>query len=361
MDHLSLFIPGPVEVRRETLEAQSRWLVGHRSPEFFELFARVQGKLRRVFQTQSRVYAISGSGTGFWEGAVRCGVRDEHPILHLDNGIFGARWAKVSRANGKHVHTLHADFGQAIKPEQVAAKLRQRHYDAVAVVYNETSTGVLNPVRQIAQVVHAHPDTLLFVDAVSAVAAAPLPTDAWGIDVVVASPQKAIAMPPGLGFAAVSDRVLQRAQSIPHRGWVFDFLLLEEGMQKNATPATPNVSLFYAADTQLDHVLAEGLEARIARHEQMAQTTRDWALKAGFGLFAEAGFRSPTVSVIQNEPGPGVPFAALDAYLRERGYLIANGYGPIKQKTFRIAHMGDVQPAQLQTLLDIITDFLEQA
>ncbi len=357
-DHVKLFIPGPVEVRPETLQAQANWMVGHRSKEFFALFASVQEKLRKLFQTEHRVYVTGGSGTGYWEGAVRNGVRDDQPILHLDCGVFGDRWAKVSRANGKQVDVISVERGKAIKPEMVEAKLKEKHYDAVAVVYNETSTGVMNPVKEIGEVVRQYPDTFYFVDAVSAIAGAPLFTDDWGIDVVVASPQKAIALPPGMGFAAVSDRVLERAKEIPYRGWFYDFLKLEGWMVKNSTPATPPIPMFFAADIQLDHILEEGLDARVARHAKMAQHTRDWAVAHGFGLFAEAGYESVTVTVIVNQPGPGVRFADLDAFTRARGMTMANGYGDMKEKNFRIAHMGDLTMDGLQELLDTLAEFL---
>jgi predicted phosphoserine aminotransferase len=355
-DHIQLFLPGPVEVRREVLGAQAGWMIGHRSPEFTALFTRLQPKLRQVFQTENRVYISTSSGTGLWEAASRCCVRPDRAILHLVNGAFGARWATVSRANGKQVDVVEAPLGQAVKPERVAQALRARPYDALAMVHNETSTGVLNPLPEIAEVARAYPETLLLVDAVSALAGAPVYTDAWGIDVCLTSSQKALALPPGLAFGAVSDRALARAEEVPNRGYYFDFLVMEKYRQRDFTPTTPPISLLFAAEVQLDAILAEGLEARIARHEQMAQTTRAWALEAGFELFAEEGYRSPTVTAVTNTLG--IDFAALDAYLRARGMVISNGYGDLKDRTFRIAHMGDVTPARLQPLLDAISAFL---
>ena len=357
-DHIFLFLPGPVEVRREVLDAQTAWMIGHRSEAFRALFARVQPKLRQLFQTQYRVYVSTSSGTGLWEAASRCCVRPDRPILHLTNGAFGARWADVSRANGKEVGVVEAPWGQAVKPEQVAEALAARPYDAVALAYNETSTGVMNPLPAIAEVVRAFPDTLLLVDAVSALAGAPLPTDAWGIDVCLTSSQKAIALPPGLAFAAVSDRALARAAEVPHRGYYFDFLELEKYLLRDQTPATPAISLLYAADLQLDTILAEGLDARAARHAHMAQMTQAWALARGFGLFAEEGYRSPTVTAVANTRE--VDVGALNKFLNARGMALSNGYGALKGKTFRIGHMGEVTPARLQTLLEAVDDFLDE-
>lgn len=355
-DHIRLFLPGPVEVQPDVLRAQAGWMVGHRSAEFRALFARLQPKLRALFQTQHRVYVSTSSGSGLWEAASRCCVRPGRPVLHLVNGAFSARWAEVSQANGKEVDVIEAAWGRAITPEQVEEALRARAYDAVAATYNETSTGVLNPLGEIAAVVRQHPDTLLLADVVSALAGAPLPTDAWGIDVCLASSQKAMALPPGVAFAAVSDRALARAAEVPHRGYYFDFLVLEKYLQRDQTPATPPISLLFAADVQLDAILAEGLEARVARHQAMAQSVQAWALGAGFGLFAEDGYRSPTVTTVANTRG--IDFAALDAHLRARGMAISNGYGKLKGQTFRIGHMGEVTPADVQTLLDAIDAFL---
>ncbi len=206
-DHIRLFLPGPVEVRREILEAQTAWMIGHRTPEFAELFARLQGKLKRAFFTDSRVYISGSSGSGLWEGAVRCGVRDGRKVLHLTGGAFSERWAQISAVNGKQVDTLQVDWGRAHTPAMVEAALAKERYDAVCAVHNETSTGVTNPIAAISQVVSQHSDTLFFVDTVSGFLGTELRVDDWAIDVALTSSQKAFALPPGIAFAAVSDRL----------------------------------------------------------------------------------------------------------------------------------------------------------
>lgn len=247
-DHVRLFIPGPTEVRREILEAQSHWMIGHRGADFETLFARVQGKLRQLFYTQSRVYVSTSSGTGLWEAASRNCVRDDKKVLHLVNGAFSERWYEVSKANGKQAEALEAEWGRAIKPEQLEERLRAQHYDAVAIVLNETSTGVKNPLEEMAAVIRQYPDTLILVDAVSILGGYKIDFDGLGLDVLLTSTQKAMALPPGLAFAAVSDRVLERAKQVPYRGYYFDFIELEKFLLKNHTPATPNISLLYATD-----------------------------------------------------------------------------------------------------------------
>lgn len=358
-DHKRLFLPGPVEVRQEILQAQTQWMIGHRSAEFADLFARLQAKLKRAFFTESRVFVVGASGTGLWEGASRNGIRDHRKALHLIGGAFSERWAQVSRANGKQVDCIAVDWGQAHTPEQVAAALERQSYDAVCAVHNETSTGVVNPIQAIGAVVRQHPDTLFFIDTVSGFLGAELRVDDWGIDIALTSGQKAFALPPGIAFAAVSDRVLERASEIEHRGYYFDFLTLEKSLRKNNTPSTPPISLMYAADVQLDAILAEGIEERWARHRRLRDIAHQWALRNGFGLYAQEGFRSDTVTTVENLPG--IDVAALDEFMQnQKGFAIDKGYGKIKGKTFRLAHMGDMSVDALAEALAGIDDFMAQ-
>ncbi|MBO9309025.1 MAG: alanine--glyoxylate aminotransferase family protein [Chloroflexi bacterium] len=357
-DHVRLYIPGPTEVRREILEAQSQWMIGHRGAEFEALFARVQGKLRQLFYTKSRVYVSTSSGTGLWEAASRNCIRDDKKVLHLVNGAFSERWYEISKANGKQAEALEVEWGCAIKPEQLEARLRAEHYDAVAIVLNETSTGVKNPLEEMAAVIRQYPETLILVDAVSILGGYKIDFDALGLDVLLTSTQKAMALPPGLAFAAVSDRALERAKQVPYRGYYFDYIEMERFLLKNHTPSTPNISLLYATDKQLDFILAEGLEARFARHEQMAQATRNWVAEAGFAMFSEEGYHSPTVTAVLNTRR--IDVKALNNFLRARGMAISDGYGKLKDSTFRIAHMGDLMPSDMTELFAAMNEFLAQ-
>ena len=349
-----LFIPGPTEVRSDVLRQLIRPMIGHRSAEFSRLFQRLQPRLQRLFQTQDRVYISTSSGTGLWEAAVRNCVRTR--CLNLVNGAFGERWRRVTLANGKQSLALEAEWGRAIRAEQVAAVLERERVDAVTLVHSETSTGVLNPLEEIARVVHRFPDVLFLVDAVSSLGGVDIPVEDLGIDVCLTSSQKALALPPGFSLASVSDRALERAQEVENRGYYFDFLVFEEYLARNQTPTTPPVSLLYALDYQLDRILGEGLRARFRRHQALAQMVRNWAEERGFGLFAEEGYRSPTLTVVRN--GRGIDIQALQAYLLGRGMAIADGYGPLKGKTFRIAHMGDVTAAMVEKVLLAVDEFL---
>jgi predicted phosphoserine aminotransferase len=358
--HIKLFIPGPTEVRAEILDAQTRWMIGHRMPEAADLFAAIQEKLRQVFLTEHRVYVTASSGTGWQEGAVRNLVGRK--VLSCVNGAFADRWREVSGANGKAYEVLEAAWGEPILPEAVVDRLAGGEFDAVAIVHNETSTGVVSPIQEIAAAVRALPggdEIMILVDSVSGLSGAELRFDEWDLDMVFTSSQKAFSLPAGLAFSAVSDRALERARQIENRGYYFDLPLLEKYLLRNQTPATPAISLMYALDRQLEDMVAEGMEARFARHLAMRDRTIDWAGAHGFSLFAADGYRSPTVTCVSNDRG--LDISALNQYLREAGMIISNGYGPLKGKNFRIAHMGDTTMSDLDALLATIDGYLTQA
>jgi predicted phosphoserine aminotransferase len=350
-----LFIPGPTDVAEEVLAEQTRPIIGHRSDQFAQLFGSIQDRLRKVFKTQNRIYITASSGTGLWEGIVRNCVSSR--LLVCVGGAFGVRWSQVAESNGIPHARASVEWGQPNTPDQVAEALSTGDYDTLAVVHSETSTGVQNPIAEIATAARQiQPDLLIMIDAVSSLGGIPLETDQWELDVVVASSQKCLALPPGLAFAAVSDRVLERARSIQHRGWYFDLLRMDESLQNNFTHTTPAVSLLFALDRQLDRILAEGLDQRFMRHAQMAEVAQSWA-EEYFAPFAAEGYRSKTVTTMKNTREMDV--AALNRFLAGSEYSIANGYAHLKDLTFRIGHMGETRPEDLSELLGKITEFIQ--
>ncbi|MCP5094823.1 MAG: alanine--glyoxylate aminotransferase family protein [Chloroflexi bacterium] len=358
--HIKLYIPGPTEVRPEIANAQTEWMVGHRMPECIELVGRIRPKLRKVFMTEKRVLISASSGTGFWEGAIRNTVNKK--ILNCVNGAFSDRWREVTEANGKENEVLEVEWGKPILPEMVTERLASGEFDAISVVHNETSTGVTSPLREIAEAVRNAPNgdkIMILVDAVSGISGVRLEFDNWDLDVALCSSQKAFALPPGLAFCAVSDRAMAKAKTVPNRGYYFDFLTLEKYLLKDQTPATPAISLLYALDRQLDDMMAETMEGRFTRHLAMRDRTIQWAKSKGFELFAEPGYESPTVTSIHNNLNIDIP--GLNRYLHERGMILSNGYGAkLKNVSFRIAHMGDLQPADMEELFAAVDDFLAQ-
>lgn len=351
-----MFVPGPVDVVPEVLNAQTRPMLPHRSKEFEAIFRRVDEKSRQLFYTQFRVFIVAGSGSGLQEAAVRNFVKER--VLCCTNGAFAERWYDVAINNGKAADKVEAPWGEPILPDQVAEALRRKHYEAVLIVHNETSTGLQNPVKEIASAVHeTSPDTLICVDAVSSLGGVKIEMDAWGLDMVLTSSQKCLALPPGLALGAVSDRALAYAEQVPERGWYFDLVRMEKHRIKDSTPATPAMSLVYALDFQLDRILGEGPENRFARHSAMAERVQSWAEQHGMPIFAKKGYRSQTVTTIDNRVGMDI--SDLNKFLMERGMRIANGYGALKGKTYRIAHMGDTQMADVNELLSAMDEYIK--
>ena len=292
--------------------------------------------------------------------AARNCVRDDNTggVLVTVCGAFSERWADVFERNGKKIKVISVEPGKAIKPDMVreAIKAHPVAFDAIAVVHNETSTGVMNPLADIVAVMkELSPETLIVVDAVSSLAGVKIDFDSLHLDVLLTSSQKCFGLPPGLAFTAVSDRVLLRAKEIKHRGYYFDFLELEQFLVKNNTPATPAISLMHALDQQLEDMLHEGLDNRFARHARMAAMTRAWAHASQFSLFAEAGYESQTVTCVTNNRN--INISLLNKHLAQHHMHISDGYGSLKGKTFRIAHMADLTENDLAELFEAIDTF----
>jgi aspartate aminotransferase-like enzyme len=349
-----LFIPGPTHVRDEILQAQTAPMIGHRAKEYSDLQAEVTPKLQELLYTKQRVYLYASSSSGVMEGSVR--QASTKKVLNTVCGAFSKRWHQMTVANGVPCEKLEVEMGQATTVELVDEALSKDDYDAITLVVNETSTGVMNPVQDLAAMIHEkYPEVLILVDAVSGMAGAKIEFDAWGLDVCLAGVQKCFALPAGLTVAAVSDRARVRALQVPNRGHYFAYDQMDKKYEASQTPATPAISLIQALNKQMDDILAEGLENRWARHIEMAEIVRDWARK-NFALYADERYLSNTVTNIENTRGISV--AGLNDELAKRGAMLSNGYGPLKEKCFRIAHMGDLQVSDIEWLLAQIDDIL---
>ncbi len=348
--HKRLFTPGPTQVRPEILKELATPQIHHRTPEFGELYAQIQTKLRQVLFTENPVLLYTSSSTGAMESAVTNLVAKR--CLNLVNGAFSKRWHEITVGNGVPCDAFSIPWNTAMKPEMVDEQLATGQYDAVTLVYNETSTGMLNPLQEIAEVVQRYPDVFLLVDAVSGMAGAEIQTDAWKIDFVLAGLQKAFALPAGLAVAAVSERAVERAKTVPPRSYYFSLPLMHKSHLKNQTPSTPAIPHMYALNAQLDDMLAEGMEGRFTRHAKLAGIVQAWA-KKHFDIYPEEGYWSPTLTCISNTKEIGVA-EMIKTLADEYNVRIANGYGDIKGKTFRIAHMGDSQVDEIEGLLRVI-------
>jgi aspartate aminotransferase-like enzyme len=318
-----------------------------------ELYARLVPKLKRFLHTSGNLYLSTSSATGMMEGAVRNLVQKR--CLNLACGAFSDRWHTITVSNGKPADKLSVEWGKPILPGPVDDALASGKYDAVTLVHNETSTGVMNPLADIAAVVKKHREVLLIVDAVSSMAVVDLDVDRLGLDVVLAGTQKGFGLPAGLTVFTASARAMERAKAVKDRGYYFDFLEFEKYHQRNQTPATPAIPILFALDRRLDLIAAMGAEKWFGRHREMAERCRGWA-RRHFAVFPEPGYESVSLTAITNTRK--VSIAELNAKLGERGMTISNGYGKLKEETFRIGHMGDVEMKDLEVLLRSIEEVL---
>ena len=349
---IDFFLPGPTWVRQDVLQAMTGPMMGHRSAGFKDLYSSLTPRLQRVFRTRNDVLVATGSATLVMESAVVSTVSSD--VLNLTCGAFSERWHTICQSLGKSADRVEVPWGRAMDPDLLRRALRRKRYEAVTMAHSETSTGVLNPIRELAEVIREESDALVLVDTVSSLAGAPVEVDDWGLDVVLASTQKAMAVPPGLTLFSLSDRAVEKTTGIANRGFYTDFLRYRDNHRKSSTVTTPAVSVFYALDRQLDVILEESMEVRWERHAALQAMTAKWCATRGFEFASQDGFRSPTISCLRS-PEPWRP-PDLVARLADRGYVVGGGYGPWKPDTFRIGHMGEVRGRDLEHLLTLLAD-----
>lgn len=354
--HKKLFIPGPIDVREDVLKQMTRPMIGHRSKEASILQRSISEKLQKVFYTKEQILLSTSSGSGLMEGAVRSCTRKKAAIFSV--GAFGDRWYKMAVCNNVSADKFSVKQGEAITPEMVDDVLSTGNYDLITVTHNETSTGVMNPVDEISQAVKKYPQVIWCLDAVSSMGGTKIEVDKLGVDICITSTQKCMGLPPGLAIASMSQKAVEAAREVKYRGLYLDLLELYECIQKKdyQYPSTPALSLMYALDYQLDKILEEGLENRYERHLNMAKYVRKWA-KENFELFPNEKYISNTLTTIKNTKN--INIGQLNKKLGERGYAISNGYGNLKDKTFRISHMGDYTLEEVKKLIETINEILD--
>lgn len=353
--HKKLFIPGPSEVRPEMLKVMGTPQIGHRSQDYKDLHGAVIPKLKKMLYTEQEVFMFTCSSSAVMEAAIRnlCGKK----VLSCVNGAFAQRWHKMTLANNTPSKKLDVPWGQPITADLIEPELKTGDYDCMTVVMNETSVGVRSPIEEIADVMKKYPGVMFCVDAVSCMAGDKIEADKLGVDIVLAGMQKCFALPTGLTVAMLSNRAMEKAATIPHRGYYLDFLDAKKYNDKNQTPSTPAIPQIFALNAQMEHILnEEGLDNRWARHIHLAEIVRKWALDAGFTLLPEKGYESRTLTCINNTKG--ISIAGLNKALAKKYAMISNGYGDLKEKTFRIAHMGDVTEPEISELLGWIDEII---
>ncbi|HEY4230682.1 MAG TPA: alanine--glyoxylate aminotransferase family protein [Thermoanaerobaculia bacterium] len=345
------FLPGPVWVREAVRQAMAREAIGHRGKAFADLYGRIIPRLAQVFRTEGFVFTATSAATGLWEAAL-ANLSPER-VLAIVSGAFSERWAACARDLGLAVDVLEAPWATPVDPADVRRALAKARYDAVTVVHSETSTGTLNDLAGIARAVREGSDAFVLADVVTSFAGSPVEPDAWGLDFALSGSQKALALPPGLAVASASERYRSRARE-RSRAHYLRISETEAFAEKNQTPYTPSTPHLFALDVQLEHILAETVEGRWARHRALRDRVAAWASARGYAFTAPEAARSWTVSCLK--PPAGVSAEALVAKAKERGFTIGGGYGKWRPSTFRIGHMGDVDLASLENLLGTLDE-----
>lgn len=350
-----LFNPGPVDVSPETFAAMSHTMIGHRGKDFEELYKSLQPGLREIFGTSRPVFLSTSSAWGVMEGALRNLVRKK--VLCLCCGAFSDKWIDVARKCGFEAEAVQVEWGEAIDPEAVRAKLSEGGFDTVTFIHSETSTGVLNDLEGICAAVKSFPDTMLIVDTVSSLSTVDIDVEVNKIDVCLAGVQKALALPPGLALFTVSADAMERAKTIENRGYYFDFIEFAKNDEKFNTPTTPSISLLFGLQYILSRIAEEGFENRKARHARTNAMIHAWADKHGFENFAPEGRRSFALSCFIT-PDDFDQTTFIKNLKDKHNLLINGGYGKIKGTTFRISNMGNETEETIAGLISAMDSVL---
>ncbi len=353
---LKLFTVGPVACYPEVLEAMGHQMYSHRSKEYFDLHYETVRLLQDVLSTKSEVFLFSSTGSGFMEASVRNCVRKK--MLCCINGSFGERFAEVGEANGRVVEKLAPPLGEPIMPADLDETLTKNpDVEAVAITHNETSAGLINPLKELVGIAKKH-GKIVFVDAVSSMGGTEIKVDEWDIDVCFSSSQKCFGVPPGLGIGSVSQKALNLSATAENKGWYFDFKLWEEDQKKGrGTPVTSTIPQIAGINTCLKMIDKKGgKQWYFDLYKKRNEKIRQGIEKLGLSTFPRRGYESPTVNCI-NAPA-GVEGGTIYEKMREKGFELAEGYGPLKKRTFRIGNMGYIEMDDIDLMLKALGDVL---
>jgi aspartate aminotransferase-like enzyme len=348
---MQLRIPGPTPCPDEVLKAIGRQMINHRGKEFGEMTNRIIPRLKQCFQTNNDVLILTTSGTGGLESAVVNTLSPGDKVLGVSIGFFGERFAECAKIYGAEVIPLKYDWGKAVDPDDVKK--------AVMVTHNETSTGVTNPLKEIAKVVR-DAGKLVLVDAVSSLSSIDLPVDAWDLDVVISGSQKGWMVPPGLAFASVSERAWKAQAEAKMPRFYFDYARAKKFAADGQTPWTPAVAIFFGLDVALNMMLKEGLQNIFARHTRVADKARKWIKAKGMRLVPDERFASNTVTAV-NAPDDMDVSKFLSTLRDEYKVVIAGGQGAMKGKIFRIGHLGFITEKDMDEVLAAMDKALVKA
>jgi len=348
------FLTGPTMVSEDVLSKLSIPVFGHHTREFKSLAEFLKRSLASIFDTDDPVFPFTCTVSAALEAALNNIVSDG--VLVLSNGAFGERWAFAASQSDLKVYHLNFNWGMPFDPQSISQMIETNRPDTLVMVHGETSTGMLNPIAPIANILKDFPDILLVVDAVGTLGGVPLSMRDDRVDVLVGASQKCLALPPGIVPVGVSRRTFERCVKSRRQGYAFNFTLWHERWQNDETIATPAIPQMNAMAFQLQRILDDGLEKRWKRHSAMLELMKEWIGKNGFAWFAPQDLLLPTVScIIPDGRRETIPIADR---MRERGYLIDAGYGKLKNASLRIGHLGDWDVQDLEECLKTLSDVL---
>ncbi len=336
-----ILAPGPTPIPPEVLLAQGSPLVYHRGPGFGALMRDVTGRLKELYRTENAdVFLLTSSGTGGLESAVQNVLSPGDEVLVPLAGYFSERWSKLAKAHGLSVRTIEYEWGRRIVPEEVSAALADRPVKAVLLTQSETSTGVIQPVRELARVAKEH-GALVIVDVVSSLGAVPFDFDGWGIDVAVGGSQKALSASPGLAFVAISDRAWEAHRTATLPRFYFDWSIYKEFADKPdpENPWTPAISVMQGLQAALKLYFEDGVDVALARHRMLSRAVKEGVVALGLDLFGEGLEDNWTVTAIRAPENIDAD-AISDRIRSDFGCVLAPGQGPLKGTVFRIGHFG---------------------
>jgi aspartate aminotransferase-like enzyme len=356
----NLRIPGPTPIPDTVREAQSAPMIDHRGTEFAAMLHEIASGIAGLIGARDEVLLLTGSGSGALEGAVVNTLSPGDRVLGVTIGGFGDRFASIASAFGAQVERLEVPWGQAGEPAEVAERLASSGpYRAVLLTHNETSTGVANPLRELAAGVRAAPgEPLLLVDGISGLGAMPFEMDAWGIDVVVSASQKAFMASPGIAIAAVSERGWQATATATMPRVYWDFNEARTFAEKGQTPWTPAVSVLYGLRVGVERLIAEGRDRTWARHAAVAAGAQAGMEAAGLRLVAPPEHRSNTVTA--SWLPDGLDWGPFNAAMRAKGLIIAGGQGQWAGRILRFGHMGDVEWPEIGDAVRVLAETLDE-
>ena len=358
--NLNLRTPGPIPVPDEILTAMSKPMSNHRGPEFKKILYKVTDQLQQVFSTNSDIFILTSSGTGAMEAAIVNTLSPGDKVVCATIGNFGDRFGQIAKNFGAQVTMLSFNEGEAVQIDSLRNALAaDKDIKAVLVTHNETNTGVTNDLESISEVVKGEFDKLLLVDGISSLCSVPLKTDDWGCDVVISASQKGWMLPPGLAFISFSERAWTAYSESNMPKFYFDLAQYRKYFKIGQPPYTPGLSVIYALDLALDNILNEGMGKIFDRHTQIGEFTRNSIRSLGLSIFPQENVASNTVTAVKSPENLDV--TKLIAKLRDvDNIILAGGYGELKDKIFRIGHMGYTQKSDIQEVVEALRKTLPE-